>query len=513
MKVDQASTNLIRQLPFLVISDFLYSKFSRVSACSNSQTPADRHSPTQNLAPLEAFSNPAHQSTPRHDHADPDEGGRVDLDGILHSFDKSASSLQITSLPPFGMSAFRVPQENDAVDITGDGTSGENIQLLTTTDDMGHSNPVPTTEIIAEEKSGLSPFSMYLNQTQNTPPVLQVQPPYGEGVQRQSVSLANAPGFATNSDLEALERRFQVLVSEATASFSSQLQGLIPPSPAAQTRDVLGSPRANAPETSSVAGTVRVREKRHPATRRVVRRERLAAEARHFASGMLTSPERPETAKRPKPRLHLNVQMFRKHPVFKFFVTAPMDSENNPHKWRCRVCQVELSLKTKGSLEILSHYRTESHLVREHRIRMETPGLPLYGRNELELAGLELDEAREKAQLEFPIAPTLGECYLLPGQHELPADIDSLDPSSVICSQIRILFIGLQHGGTMETLASLWSNLGLEVRGPAKVPHFDWSQERVFVSITFSSPFTIVLKYHIFYWCFLFTGNGGLHFP
>ena len=118
---------------------------------------------------------------------------------------------------------------------------------------------------------------------------------------------------------------------------------------------------------------------------------------------------------------------------------------------------------------------------------MVTPGLPLFGKNEQELFGLALDEAREKAESEFPIAPTLGECYLLPGQRELPADIDALDPSSVICSQIRVMFIGLQHGGSLESLSSLWSNLGVEARGPVRIPHFDCSQERVFVSLIFAN--------------------------
>ena len=68
-------------------------------------------------------------------------------------------------------------------------------------------------------------------------------------------------------------------------------------------------------------------------------------------------------------------------------------------------------MKTKGSLEILSHYRPDAHLVRENRIRMETPGMPLYGKNELELTGADLAAAREKAELEIPIAPILGECY------------------------------------------------------------------------------------------------------
>ena len=88
-----------------------------------------------------------------------------------------------------------------------------------------------------------------------------------------------------------------------------------------------------------------------------------------------TSDDQAVLNKRPRPRMQLTVQMYRKHPVFKFFVSGPADPYKNPHKWSCRVCQVELSLKTKGSLELLSHYRTDAHSVREHRIRLETPGL------------------------------------------------------------------------------------------------------------------------------------------
>ena len=125
--------------------------------------------------------------------------------------------------------------------------------------------------------------------------------------------------------------------------------------------------------------------------------------------------------------------MYKKHPVFNFFVTAPADSENDPHKWHCRVCHIELFLKTKGSLEILSHYRTDSHLVREHRIRMETPGLPLFGKDEQELTGPALVKARAKVELAYPIIQILGECYLLPGQRKLPVAIDERT-RSIVCS-------------------------------------------------------------------------------
>ena len=85
---------------------------------------------------------------------------------------------------------------------------------------------------------------------------------------------------------------------------------------------------------------------------------------------------------------------------------------------------------------------------------METLGLPLYGKDELELTGYALAEAQEKAELEIPIAPILGECYLLPRQRNRPVASDELDPTSVVCSQ-RYLLTGLQHGGDLSVLTSL----------------------------------------------------------
>ena len=70
----------------------------------------------------------------------------------------------------------------------------------------------------------------------------------------------------------------------------------------------------------------------------------------------------------------------------------------------------------------------------------------------------------------------------MPGQRRLPTDTAEFDPSTVDCSQIRILLSALQNGGTLSSLISLWTNFGLEVRGPAKIPQNNWSPERIFVS-------------------------------
>ena len=56
----------------------------------------------------------------------------------------------------------------------------------------------------------------------------------------------------------------------------------------------------------------------------------------------------------------------------------------------------ELSLMTKRPLEILQHYRTDADLIKEHRIRMETPGLPLFDNNCEELSGMALKYAKNE---------------------------------------------------------------------------------------------------------------------
>ena len=119
---------------------------------------------------------------------------------------------------------------------------------------------------------------------------------------------------------------------------------------------------------------------------------------------------------------------------------VPQTPCQNPHKRRCRVCHIELSLETKSSLEILSHCRTDPHLVRENRFCIETPVLPSFGRDDVELVRIALDEARERAELEFAQPPNSGQCYLLHRVLALDTDVLDIDvltlsyvPKCVVC--------------------------------------------------------------------------------
>ena len=115
--------------------------------------------------------------------------------------------------------------------------------------------------------------------------------------------------------------------------------------------------------------------------------------------------------KRRRPKYSLTDSMLKKHPVLKFSATGPLDAEKTPYKWWCRVCRTELSLMSRGPLELISHYRSDTHLTKEHRIRMEIPGTPLFDKDGKEILGIALQEAKKVAKDTHPIAPQLDSCH------------------------------------------------------------------------------------------------------
>ena len=204
--------------------------------------------------------------------------------------------------------------------------------------------------------------------------------------------------------------------------------------------------------------------------------------------------------KRAKPRHTLSGWMYHKYPVLKFFATAPSDAARYPHKYRCRVCLVELSLKTKGPLEILHHYRTDAHLVKEHRIRMETPGLPLFDKHCNELTGMALKYAKERAKREYPIAPKLGENFLRIGQLEEPTGTSANSPNKDVLSQLNLIKFGLMHGGHLDTVIALWHDLIQETKTTEAITQYDWRPHRILVSHLFFviGPFLFPLYFILF---------------
>ena len=191
------------------------------------------------------------------------------------------------------------------------------------------------------------------------------------------------------------------------------------------------------------------------------------------------------TGKRQRPKYSLKTSMLRKHPVLQFSATGPIDRERSPYKWWCRVCRVELSLMSRGVLELLSHYRTEGHLVREHRIRLETPGAPLFDQHENELLGIALQEAKRIANEMYPISPQLDSCKLLVGQERLPDLTSTTSPSESIIAQISVLEHGLRNGRHIDCFIGTWNEMATHTLGNSEARNFSWNHPRLFVSVVF----------------------------
>ena len=190
------------------------------------------------------------------------------------------------------------------------------------------------------------------------------------------------------------------------------------------------------------------------------------------------------SGKRRRPRYSLTGAMLRKHPFLKFSATGPIDRDKTPHKWWCRVCRVELSLMSRGSLELLSHYKSETHLVKEHRMRMEIPGMALFDKEGREMYGIQLQEAKKKAKNNYPIAPQLDSCHPLVGQDTIPNFNTVTNPTDKVLSQICILEHGLRHGGHVKSLIGIYGELS-RLTSSDGACELNWSQQRLFVSIIF----------------------------
>ena len=173
--------------------------------------------------------------------------------------------------------------------------------------------------------------------------------------------------------------------------------------------------------------------------------------------------------------------MLKKHPV-QFLATGHLEKDKTADKWWCSVCKTELSLMSCGSLELVSYYHSESHLVEEHRIRMELPGLALFDKDKRELLRLSLQEANKKAKDTYLIAPQLDSCRLLVGQDSVSDFSATGSPTAKILSQITILEFELRNGGHISSLTGTYDKL-VQLSYMSHLCTQNWSPERLFVSI------------------------------
>ena len=139
---------------------------------------------------------------------------------------------------------------------------------------------------------------------------------------------------------------------------------------------------------------------------------------------------------------------------------------------------------SRGPLEVVSHYRTDSHLIKEHRIRMEITGMPLFDKDCKEILGTALQNAKRAAKDTYPIAPQLDSRHPLAGKSAVPATNIASSPTEKVLFQITILEFGLRNGGHVDNLSGIYGEVS-RLTSSNVLSTQNWSDQCLYVSTLF----------------------------
>ena len=172
------------------------------------------------------------------------------------------------------------------------------------------------------------------------------------------------------------------------------------------------------------------------------------------------------------------------------FISGPADPLHNPYMVWCHIYKKNISVKTKGTLEILRHHRTERHLRRDQRWRYEhlksvhsVSGKVQHrvrGRNGKILSEIEL--AKEMRHFMHVELVDIGERFSFYDDFIKGTSTTLVTPESRAKTQIHLIGDFVQQLGEIGMLRKLWSQIGSLTNYQISYCDFDWGEERISVS-------------------------------
>ena len=155
----------------------------------------------------------------------------------------------------------------------------------------------------------------------------------------------------------------------------------------------------------------------------------------------------------------------------------------------CHICKKNISIKTKGTLEILRHHRSEKHLRRDQRWRYEhlksvhpVTGKVQHrvrGRNGKILSKNEL--AKELPRFIHSELVDIGERFPFYDDFIKGTSTALVTPESRAKTQIHLIADFIQHQGNIGVLRKLWSQIGSLTNYQSSYCDFDWGEDRISV--------------------------------
>ena len=177
------------------------------------------------------------------------------------------------------------------------------------------------------------------------------------------------------------------------------------------------------------------------------------------------------------------------------YFSGPVDPKWNRYKFYCKICKANISIYAKEAREILRHHSTEKHLGKDQRWRYEY----LYKTDPITKTRIHQVRGKDgkvltpyQLELELPkfIDAELNEIGLkLPFYDEYLSGKDYMASSSDNRARVQLSVLGrfLPTYGDLEVLKRFWSDVGVIVNHQALFTDFDWSKERLTVSILYYS--------------------------
>ena len=173
------------------------------------------------------------------------------------------------------------------------------------------------------------------------------------------------------------------------------------------------------------------------------------------------------------------------------FISGPADPLHNPLMVWCHICKKNFSIKSKGPYEILRHHRTDRHLRRDQRWRYEHLRSvdPVSGKVQHRVRG-----ANGKILTKIELAnqlPKFIKAELVDIGERFPfyEDFTRGTTTALVTQEARVKTQLCLVGGFIKTLGDLsvlrnmWARMGAFTNHQATVCDFDWSEERMSVSI------------------------------
>ena len=173
------------------------------------------------------------------------------------------------------------------------------------------------------------------------------------------------------------------------------------------------------------------------------------------------------------------------------FISGPADPLHNPLMVWCHICKKNFSIKSKGPYEILRHHRTDRHLRRDQRWRYEHLRSvdPVSGKVQRRVRG-----ANGKILTKIELAnqlPKFIKAELVDIGERFPFYEDFIRGTTTalvtqearVKTQLSLVGDFIKTLGDLSVLRNMWARMGAFTNHQATVCDFDWSEERMSVSI------------------------------